>query len=211
MTDFQIYLQSLSEYGLPPIVMVIFALLSFMSGLVVMIVQLKKFKIQSNQAKENNLKYRTENYQSAKGYQTPAQTFKRIVPVYELDERTNNLVVVGTKDIQDLVQSSRDCGLDIVLEKYGVLPDMVVHGGKEAYEQACKSDKVDFDMTDIRDDLSVLADFSDEIENMRVRYNMPMASYDDLQKHISKLQLETQKKIQETISKQSEVKKDEIS
>lgn len=199
--DFEQLISFLNTSGLN----VAATLLSVIFGLVIMVVQLKKYKIQSNQAKEQkDMKYRTESYQSAKGFEPYKQTFKRVVPVYELDESSKNLVVVGTKDLQELIQSSRDCGLDVVLEKYGALPPQML-------PEVSSVSSEPYDATDIRDDLCILADFAEDIENMRVRYNMPMASFDELQKHIAKLKLDTDKKIQSELETQAKgVKKDEI-
>lgn len=182
-------------------------LLSIIFGLVIMIVQVKKYflyKKQANNEKELvDMKYRKEDYQSCKNFTIPSQSFNKVVPIYELDERSNSLVVVGTKDLQELINSCADCALDKILEKYGVLPEIQVPN--------CPHSDVVFDATDIRDDLCILADFAEDIENMRIRYNMPMASYDELQKHIAKLQLENDKHIQEQLSKQvKEINKDEI-
>lgn len=150
------------------------------------------------------MKYRTENYQSAKGFCPYAQSFKKIVPVYELDEKTNTLVVVGSKDLQELINSSRDCGLDVILEKYGALPPQLLPEVKEKTSEP-------FDATDLRDDLCILADFAEDIEDMRIRYGMPMASFDELQKHISALKCDVDKKIQDSLATQSkEVKTDEV-
>lgn len=197
--DIQVYLMWLSENGFDIAV----SLLSVIFGLVIMIVQLKKFKINSDQAKENKLKYRTENYEQAKNYVSPAQVFKKIVPVYELDERNNSLVVVGTKDLQELVQSSRDCGLDVILEKFGAIPvpaSPAVSG---------KSDEP-YDCTDLREDLLILADLQNDVETLRERYSMPDASPQELFKHISALKSKTDKHIQEQLQNQVKEKNDEI-
>lgn len=198
--EFQLFLDWLTSNGLTTAA----TFLSVIFGLVIMIVQVKKYKLNSNQAKESNLKYRTENYQSVKGFEPVSQTFKRVVPVYELDEKTNELVVVGTKDLQELVQSSRDCGLDVVLEKYGVLPPQML-------PEVSSTTSEPYDATDIREDLEILADYHNEIEAMRQRYNIPDASEADVLKHISSLKADVDKKIQEELLKQSkEVKKDEV-
>lgn len=181
------------------------SLLSIVFGLVIMIVQLKKYKLNSNQAKENNLKYRTENYQQKKGFEPTAQTFERVVKVYELDDKTNSLVVVGTKDLQELVQSSRDCGLDIILEKYGALPPQMLP------EVSSKTD-VPYDATDLRDDFEMLSDYHNGVEDMRSRYSMPDASPEELFAHISKLRSDNDKKIQEQLlkNKQKEITENEV-
>lgn len=194
--DFQVYLVWLSEHGFDIAV----SLLSVIFGLVIMIVQLKKFKINSDQVKESKLKYRTEHTK----YISPTQSFKKVVPVYDLDERTNSLVVVGTKDLQELVQSSRDCGLDVVLEKFGTVPlpaSPAVSG---------KSDEP-YDCTDLREDLLVLADLQNDVELLRERYSMPDASPQELFKHISALKADTDKRIQKQLEKQVKEKSDEIS
>lgn len=211
MVDFTQFLDYLSTSGLD------FAatLLSIIFGFLLIIIQFKKYFMYKKEVKNSkeilSMKYRNEDYQKVKGYVPPAQSFKKVVPVYELDETTNELVVVGTKDLQELIQSSRDCGLDVVLERYGVLPEMMVAGGFDAYKQACSSKNVDFDMSDVRDDLAIFSDFSSEVEEMRKRYHMPNASFDEIREYILKLQTENNQRIQEELSKQvKETKKNEV-
>lgn len=167
--EFTQFITWLSENGFS----LVASFLGVIFGLVVMIIQIKKYKINSNQSKElTDMKYRLENYQSKKDFVPTGQKFRRVVPVYELDEKTNTLVVVGKQDIQELVQSSRDCGLDIILEKYGVLPDMLIKDGRIGYEAAVKGTGYQYDLSDVREDLEVLSDFFNEMADIRQRYGV---------------------------------------
>lgn len=190
MDDVKMFLEWLFTL---PLSQYVLNVLAVVFSLVVMIVQVKKYKLQTNQAKEDILKYRKENYQSAKGFKPVSQTFKSVVPVYQLDEKSNSLVVVDTKDLQALIQSSRDCGLDIVLEKYGVLPPQMLPDVK------AKSD-TPFDATDVRDDFEYLSDYFSDVEELRKRYNMPDASPDELFKFISSLKSKVDSDIQSKLS-----------
>lgn len=180
---------------------IICTLLMTIFSFVVMVIQLKKYKLYRNETKETDLKYRKADYQSKKGFEPFKQHFKRVVPVYELNSDGDDLVVVGTKDLQELVQSSRECGLDIVFEKYGAIPTSVPP------EVKSKTDEP-FDATDIRDDFEFLSDMYNDIEELRVRYSLPDASPDELFKHINGLKSKLDKDIQDTLAKQ--VKKEEV-
>lgn len=204
MENFTQYLDYLQQHGLDLAV----SILSIIFGLVILIVQVKKYlmyKQQVKKDKEFDMNYRTENYQSAKGYDKSLamQIFKRVVPVYELDEATNDLVVVGTKDLQELVQSSRDCGLDVVLEKYGVLPPDLLP------RIDAKSDEV-IDLSDVREDLHILADYNNELDELRKRYEMPFASPSELLAHISGLKANFEKHIEEAMKSNNKEDKNEV-
>lgn len=176
---------------------VVSSVLSCLFGLVIMIIQIKKYRLQSLNKKEgDNMKYRTDCYLTEKGAPKYAQSFKRVVPVYDLDEKNNSLVVVGTKDLQELINSYRDCGLDVILEKYGVLPETLL----PKTPRDVSSDV--FDASDLRDDLEVLCDYSAELDFLRERYQMPLASVDDLLKHIQTLKSNADKSIQDNLAMQ---------
>lgn len=142
------------------------------------------------------MKYRTDCYLTEKGAPKYAQSFKRVVPVYDLDEKNNSLVVVGTKDLQELINSYRDCGLDVILEKYGVLPETLL----PKTPRDVSSDV--FDASDLRDDLELLCDYSSSLDELRNTYGMPFASAEDLIKHIQGLKSQVDKSIQDNLSKQ---------
>lgn len=164
--------------------------LSAVFGLIISVVQIKKYKYSKNQSKENDLKYRTEDYQSAKGFVKDRQSFKSRVPVYELDPKTNNLIVVGEKDLQEFIQSSADCALSKILEKYGTVPPIVFPQGSSESSEV-------FDASDIRDDFEVMSDISDTLDDMRERYSMPNASPDELFRHVAKLNNDNNLRISE--------------
>lgn len=193
MEDFKLFLEWLLSLPLSQYVLDILAVIF---SLVVMIVQVKKYKFQTNQAKECIMKYRLEDYQSAKGFKPDGQSFTKVVPAYDLDEKTNSLVVVSTKDLQALVQSSADCAIDKVFEKYGVLPPQTLPEVKN-------SSDVPFDATDIRDDFEYLSDVMSDFDDLRSRYSMPDASPDELLKHVTSLKSQLDKDIQSMLSEAS--------
>lgn len=48
-----------------------------------------------------------------------SQSFSNFQAQYMLDSKTNKLVQIEDKDCQELIQSSADCALDKILEKFG--------------------------------------------------------------------------------------------
>lgn len=198
MEDFKLFLDWLSVQPYP-YVQIICTFLSAVFGLIIMVVQIRKYFLYKNQSKDGEvLKYRDESYRTSKTYVSNAQTFKRIVPTYELDDKTNSLVVVSTKDLQELVQSSRDCGLDVVLEKYGVLPTSVPPA------VSSKTD-VPFDASDVRDDFEYLSETMSEFEELRIRYSMPDATPEQLLTHVNGLKSNIDKSIQDSLLSQKKV------
>lgn len=143
------------------------------------IIQAFKFRFQSkllkNQNKEDTtLKYRKEDYQEEPGYKKFAQKFERVVDELDLDEDGNHLVVVGKKDLQELIQSSADCALQAVFDKYGVLPTV----------EAPRPSQIVDDVADMttsslnRYELALKLD--EELDVIRGHYGMPNASVEEL-------------------------------
>lgn len=195
--DFVTFIEWFKSLNLP-YGSIICTFLSTIFSLVIMVVQIKKYKYQKNQGKDVNLKYRKESYLTKKDAPKYTQSFDKVVPVYELNSAGDDLVVVGTKDLQELVQSSRECGLDIVFEKYGVIPTSPAIDSKESSDV--------FDATDIRDDFEYLSDVFNDVEELRQRYDMPTASAEDLFKHINSLKSNLDKKIQDELINQNNKK-----
>lgn len=173
------------------------SILTVIFSLVLVIVQVKKFRLYKNETKENSVNYRRENYMFEGGtVRHQRQSFDRVVPVYELDSKTNELVVVGKRDLQELVQSSRDCGIDVILEKYGVLPTPDL-------SKTTFTDEV-FDASDVREDLEILSDFENELDEMRIRYGMPMATLSELQSHVATLKSKHDDKLKDLLGRTKE-------
>lgn len=111
MSDFQVFIDWLNANGFDTIA----SILSIIFGLVIMIIQIKKYKFNSNQAKEDELKYRQANYREQA--ESPAQTFDTEVEQYRLNKSTNELEVLPDKlDIQQVVQSAEAQSLSNMLQ-----------------------------------------------------------------------------------------------
>lgn len=124
-------------------------LLNIIFGLVIMIVQLKKFKFQKNQSKEDILKYRTANYRDK--VHSPAQSFATEVDQFRLNKSTNELEKLPDKlDIQQLVQSA----------EAQALPNMLQHLEPELTEEDV--------VVDYHNDLLDNLDMMREADNYRL-------------------------------------------
>lgn len=183
----------------------ILALVSAICTIILVVVQLKKYRLQKQEKKEGDfLKYRLANYRE--GRFSDGTKFESVVDEYSYDKNTGRLVVVGTKDLQELVQSSADCALNKVLDKLGI--DALTL-------QQLPTDKVT-DVDDIidmshqyQDDLDYLREQSTEILEIRKRYNIPVTmSETEMFEFISAQKVKLDASIEEN-KKQSEVKKSE--
>lgn len=188
--DFQEFFLLLSD---TPYGKVILSVLTVIFGFVVMIIQIKKYRLSSKQAKElNDMKYRTENYQEKN--KPDGQTFSATKPEYHLDERTNTLKEIGKIDLQEVIQSSVDCALDRVLAKYDVYPQGML-------PKADPTDEVF--VSDASSDIDYMAQMFEDFEEMKLRYNLPAdVSYSQMFDIINQKRDEVSKRIQ---SKQQEV------
>ncbi len=111
MEDFKVFLSWLTDSGM----VFVANLLSFIFGLVIMIVQLKKYKLFKNQTKENNMEYRVASYREKTD--SPSQSFDTEVDQYRLNKSTNELEKLPDKlDIQQLVQSAEQQSLSNLLQ-----------------------------------------------------------------------------------------------
>lgn len=168
-------LETLKQSALPIIELVVL--------LVIAVIQVVKYGKVSKEVKQD-LKYRLENYQQTE--QVKAQEFSPLVPEYKLDENTGELVQVGEKDIQALVQSSVECALEKILEKYNSLP-------LEMQAQVPTTDTVN--VVSMQDDLDYLMEQFGEFEELRKKYGFSDdMSYSDMFRQISaqKVQVEAQ-------------------
>lgn len=173
---------------------------------VISIIQIVKYGKVSKQTKllsEDIMKYRTESYKD--GQATPAQSFDKVVPEYQLDEKTNSLVMVGTKDLQEIVQSSADCALKKVLDKFGgIVPDGYM---QPSVNVVGESD--DVNVVDLKEDLDYYQEVLDFQEDLRQRYKFKDGmSLDEMIKILGDRKSKLDSDIQEKLKKQ-EVKEDE--
>lgn len=107
--------------------------------------------------------YRSYNYRLKD--KPVGQSFSREVPKLDIDPEKHVLVQVGTKDLQAFVQSSADCALGKILEKYGVLPS-----GSNLFDPSRVSVSDDVYIDDVHDDLQYMNDVSQDLEDIRDRY-----------------------------------------
>lgn len=92
------------------------------------------------------------------------QTFSTTKPEYALDKNANELIEVGTIDIDALIQSCADCALDKILEKFGGLPPVEMPA-------ATPSDAVN--IMDVKDEFAELDGFFDYAQSLREQYGLP--------------------------------------
>lgn len=156
-------------------------------------------------SKEVSMKYKTEN--SVKP--TSGETFKSVVPEYQLDEKKNVLIVTGTIDLQELIQSSADCALKAILDKFGgIIPEAFQKPTPPIQEE---SDEVN--VIQIKSDIDKLNDILDFQEGLRERYKFSDGmSLFDMITAIGGMKATVDKKIQSSLEKQAvavkEAKKD---
>lgn len=191
--DFQVILDWLTTNGFE----VAAQLLSFIFGLVIMIVQLKKYYIQKNQSKEEKLKYRTANYRETQA--SPAQKFDTEVDQYRLNKSTNELEKLPDKlDIQQVVQSAESQSLANMLQ----------------HLEPVSSDEDIF--WDVHNDLLDQLDMMREADSYRLslceKYQLdPKLSYDKVIKYLQEQEAFQRGKIEELQKMKTEVKLNETS
>ncbi len=156
------------------------------------------------------LKYRSENYrieELERGESSSAQSISSIVPEYEFSEKENTVVQVGSKDMQEYIQSFEDCALDRVLDKFlsGQIP-------LPSHLAATPTDVVaDYDISS--DYILEYGKLIDEANNLREKYKLS----DDLDvksvfEEVEKICLDNQKSISEFKDKfKKELKNEEKS
>lgn len=174
----------------------ILAIASLVTSVVICVVQLKKYFLYK---KEANLKYRTENY--LEKVKPVGQTFSTTKPEYKLDEKTNTLKQVGEIDLQALVQSSVECELSRVLDKYGVYPQGMLPKCEDSSETY---------INEVADDLLSLSDMLSEMEDIRERYGLSAdMSYAEIGDWLADERAKNDKAIQSKLIKKTE-KKEEV-
>ena len=153
------FLEFIEQYGGKIIYFILLAIIA--------IIQIVKYGKVNKQTeillKEcDNVKYKLESSEKT----SKGQFFHSVVPEYQLDEKTNTLVTIGTKDLQELVQSSADCALKKILDKFGCIPEGFVPQQPVVSEE---SDKVS--VVQLKEDLDYYNDILAFQEELRDRYN----------------------------------------
>ncbi|QCS36650.1 hypothetical protein [Capybara microvirus Cap3_SP_562] len=94
-----------------------------------------------------------------------------LVDEYQLDEKTDQLVVVGKKNIQELIQSYESCALDRILEKFLITGDasLINNSGYNNQDAGFI-----YDATQDAD-LLAYAKFLDDINALKEKYNLDPA------------------------------------
>ena len=159
MSSFEVFLEWLKNSNLP-YASIICSILATVFGFVVMVVQVKKYRIQSKQFKEENnlIKYQTAEQKMAE--KREGQKFSNTVTDYILDPVTNELEVSPVpKDVQAYIESYIDVALDRALERF--LPKNVI-----------ADDNNVADYTQHSQDLSVMGEAFDLAEEYRAIYNL---------------------------------------
>lgn len=114
------------------------------------------------------IKYRTnESYGKRIGTK-----FRDFRPEFMLDEKTNELVVVGEIDIQAQIQSNSSCALDKILEKYNY--DELIYGNVD--NKVIIDDEV-VDLT-LHPDLADLADYKENVREWKAKLGLPIETSD---------------------------------
>lgn len=178
------------------------------------VVQIKKYgKVskgvkQSMEEEVSKVRTRLANYRvGISAEDKGGQSFNRVVPEYAYNEETKELYVVGSKDLQEIVQSSIDCALDKILEKFGALP-------LEMQPAPVQSDEVN--IVELNDDLVVAGEMFDQFEDIRQRYGFAdTLSYQDMFVKLDQMKSDHETQLKERIENtnkeiiQNEKKKNE--
>lgn len=133
------------------------------------------------------------------------QTFDYLVTDYEWDGVRECLVEKPVKrDLFEEIQSSKDCALDVILDKFGGYPP--VQDGKVPIEGI-----VDLDETERGNDLLKMASLIDTAEMYREKYNLPLSmSVSEIYAAIEKTAAEVKEIVDKDLSTvKVEEKKDE--
>lgn len=195
MNDVLVFLEWLLSLPLPQYFL---QFLNVIFCLVLVIVQIKKYKLQTKNSnlEVSNLKLRSPSYQTKKGATKASQSFDTLVSQYRLNKSTNLLEELPDKiDLQELVNSCRSSILSEILSRLEPVPSEV--------------DKV----VDMRDELMDNLDLMREYDNTRLelcsKYNLPdTTTYEQLNELLTSERDKLSGKISE-LQKIAEVKSNE--
>lgn len=142
------------------------------------------------------IKYRTCEYDT----KDIAQKFEYIINDYAYDNAKDCLVVVGTIDIQEKIQSNADCALDKILDKFILHDNIDNHVVQLVNDEAYDCSNIDFD-------LSELGKAYEQLDILKEKYNVP-ANYSSVRDVVSYLN-KVQSLYSEKIKNKKEVLKNE--
>lgn len=134
------------------------------------------------------------------------QNFRKKKKQYKLVD--NKLVVIGEIDIQEQINSNRDCALDVILDKF--LHTGIIEG---SYSSGLSLDDFDVnadpDEADYHDELYNAAIAVDQINQLRKKYGLP-DSYNEKQvvAHVINLHNNVSKDIERKVKGLESEKKD---
>lgn len=125
------------------------------------------------------IKYRTCEYDT----KNIAQEFDYIINDYAYDNAKDCLVVVGTIDIQEKIQSNADCALDKILDKFILHDNIDNHVVQLVNDEAYDCSNIDFD-------LSELGKAYEQLDILKEKYNVPSnySSVRDVVSYLNKVQ-----------------------
>lgn len=98
-----------------------------------------------------------------------AQSFKSVVPTYQLDEKTHKLVETGFRDIQKEIDSYADCALNKMLDKFLNVEDKISEQFNVVDTDEVVETANNFDLADLGEALEVA-------EIYREKYGLPLSS-----------------------------------
>lgn len=175
--EFDVFLSWLCNNGFD----IAATILSVIFGLVIMIVQIKKYRINSRQAKEDNLKYRTANYRE--NVKSPSQEFDTEISQYRLNKSSGELEELPDKlDLKQHIQSAVD----------QALPNMLSH----LEPPTTPLDEVVDLHNDLLDSLDYLREADEYRLSLTQKYNLdPRTSLDKVLKFLSDEELVQRGKI----------------
>lgn len=142
------------------------------------------------------IKYRTCEYDTKDN----AQKFDYIINDYAYDNAKDCLVVVGTINIQEKIQSNADCALDKILDKFILHDNIDNHVVQLVNDEAYDCSNIDFD-------LSELGKAYEQLDILKEKYNVP-SNYSSVRDVVSYL-IKVQSLYSEKIKNKKEVLKNE--
>ena len=135
------------------------------------------------------IRYRTCEYDTKDN----AQKFDYIINDYAYDNAKDCLVVVGTIDIQEKIQSNADCALDKILDKFILHDNIDNHVVQLVNDEAYDCSNIDFD-------LSELGKAYEQLDILKEKYNVPAnySSVRDVVSYLNKVQSLYSEKLKNT-------------
>lgn len=127
------------------------------------------------------------------------KVFSQERKVYKLNTLLNILEENGFENVQDIVQSSADCALDKIIDKFGFLP-------KSDYQIKDVDGIADFTQSSATRDLESLQQAYATAEGLRDKYQLSdFASIEDIYKEVSMMSDKLKVKIDNYVKLSKEV------